>query len=102
MPPKDYDPLSRGTLFFSSDGGETYAPVGKVQEEGLIIDDLVPEKGVELPFVRPDEEMVISCKFDIRQNPSVFMLLWKGKWPSNNWLKMHGYPMRRKKGKRRW
>ena len=107
MPPKDYDPLSQGTLFFSSDGGETYAPVGKVQEEGLIIDDLVPEDGEELPSsvfrsMKQCREMSFTCAFNIIQNPSVFMFLWKGKWPSNNWLKMHGFPMRRKKGKRRW
>lgn len=96
MPPKDYDPSSRGPLFVSVDGGKTYEPVGKVEDAELILDDLVPEKGVELPFVKPDEEISLSFKFDIRQNPSLFMLLWTGKWPSNNWLKMHGYPMRRR------
>ena len=96
MSTKDYDPLSKGSLFFSSDGGETYEPVGKVEDAELILDDLVPEKGVELPFVKPDEEISLSFKFDIRQNPSMFMFLWTGKWPSNNWLKMHGFPMRRR------
>ena len=104
MPPKDYDPLGQGTLFFSSDGGETYAHVGKVQEEGLIIDDLVPEDGEELPSpvsrsMKQRRETSFTCEFNIRQNPSVFMFLWKGKLPSNNWLKMHGFPMRRRKTK---
>ena len=99
MPPKDYDPLSKGTLFFSADGGETYKPFAKVNDAELILDDLVPEKVVELPFVKPDEEISLSFKFDIRQEPSVFMLLWTGNWPSNNWLKMHGFPMRRRKTK---
>ena len=95
MPPKDHDPSGKGALFFSADG-KTYEPFGKVEDAELILDDLVPEKGVKLPFVKPDEEISLSFKFDIRQNPSLFMLLWTGKWPSNNWLKMHGFPMRRR------
>lgn len=79
MPPKDHDPSGKGSLFFSADGGETYKPFGKVEDAELILDDLVPEKGVVLPFVKTDEEISLSFKFDIRQNPSLFMLLWTGK-----------------------
>lgn len=30
---------------------------------------------------------------------SVKIFLLTGKWPSNNWLRLHGYPMRRRKTK---
>ena len=99
MPPKELHPHD---IFISADGGETYTPLGEVTECGMIVDDLIPEDGVKLPFVKPDEAslgeaLTFSCTFNIRSNPSMFMLLWKGKWPSNNWLRMHGYPMRRKR-----
>lgn len=94
MPPKDMQPRE---LLFSADNGETYKPIGRLAEDSLIVDDLIPEGEVELPLCKPNDEMVISCKFNIKSNPSLFMFLWTGKWPSNNWLKMHGHPMRRKR-----
>ena len=93
MPPKD----TPHALFFSTDDGETYKPIGKVPECGLVVDDLVPDKEIELPFIEPDEEFVVSCKFSLSENPSAFMFLATGKWPSNNWLRLHGFPMRRRR-----
>lgn len=103
MPPKETQPHS---VFVSVDGGETYTTLGKVSEAHLFVDDLIPEEGAELPFVKPDEALMggtltLSCTFNMRSNPSLFMFLWTGKWPSNNWLKMHGYPMRRKRNVQR-
>lgn len=94
MPPKG---LQTHELLFSADGGETYKPLGKVADVSLITDDLIPDNGTELPLAKPGDGFVISCKFNITSNPSLFMFLWTGKWPSNNWLRMHGYPMRRKR-----
>lgn len=93
MPPKD----TPHALFFSADDGETYKPIGKVTEYGLVVDDLVPDKEIKLPFIKPDEEFVVSCKLSLRENPSAFMFLATGKMPSNNWLRLHGFPMRRRK-----
>ena len=98
MPPKDMQPHE---LFFSTDNGKTYKPLGKAMNENLIVDDLIPEEGTKLPLIKPDEESVISLKFNIRSNPSLFIFLWKGEWPSNNWLRMHGYPMVRRCGYRK-
>lgn len=95
MPPKD---MQQHEFFLSTDNGKTYKPLGKVLNENLIVDDLIPEEGTKLPFFKPDEELVISCKFNIRSNPSLYIFLLTGKWPSNNWLKMHGYPMRKRCG----
>lgn len=98
MPPKDMQPYEP---FLSTDNGKTYKPLGKVLNENLIVDDLIPEEGTKLPFFKPDEELVISCKFNIRSNPSLYIFLLTGKWPSNNWLRLHGYPMVRRCGYRK-
>lgn len=95
MPPKDTQPHN---IFVSTDGGETYSLLGKMTETHLFVDDLIPEDNTKLPFIKPNDESVFTCKFNIRDNPSMFMFLATGKWPSNNWLKMHGYPMRRRCG----
>ena len=95
MPQKDIQPHE---LSFSTDNGKTYKPLGQALNENLIVDDLIPEEGTKLPFIKPDEEHVITCKFNIRSNPYLYIFLLTGKWPSNNWLKMHGYPMRRRCG----
>ena len=95
MPPKD---MQQHEFFLSTDNGETYKPLCKVMNENIIVDDLIPGEGTKLPFFKPDEEHVISCKFDIRSNLSLYIFLLTGKWPSNNWLKMHGYPMRKRCG----
>ena len=100
MPPKDTQPHE---LFVSADGGETYAPLGEVAECGLIVDDLIPKEVAELPFVKAtlDGTLTLSCTFNIRSDPSLYMLLRTGKWPSNNWLRLHGYPMMRRRKNRK-
>lgn len=95
MPPKDTQPHS---VTVSADGGETFSPLGKVADAHLFVDDLIPEDRTELPFGKLEGELTLTCKFNIRDNPSAFMLLATGKWPSNNWLRMHGYPMVRRCG----
>ena len=84
-------------LFYSTDGGETMMPLGHISE-ALIIDDLIPEDQTHLPFVKPDDAIMFSCKFRMDNSAAIFLAT--GKWPSNNWLKMHGIPMRRAHGNR--
>jgi hypothetical protein len=98
MPPKD---MQQHEFFLSNDNGETYKPLGKAMNKNIIVDDLIPEEGTKLPFIKPDEELVISCKFNIRSNPSLYIFLLTGKWPSNNWLRLHGYQMVRRCGYRK-
>ena len=91
MPPKDTKPHE---LFLSADNGKTYEPFGIMTDASLIDDGLVSERETELPIFT-DNEMVIPCK--VRLDISMMIFLVTGKYPSNNWLKMHGYPMRRKR-----
>ena len=91
MPPKDI--TTHGPLMFSTDGGETMMPLGKISET-IITDDIIPDGQTVLPFVKIDDSHTFSCKFEM--NNSVAIFLATGKWPSNNWLKMHGIPMRRR------
>ena len=96
MPPKDIQPT--GTLMISTDGGETMMPLGHISE-ALIVDDLIPEDQTHPSFTELKEGIMFSCKF--RMDNSASILLATGKWPSNNWLKMHGIPMERNAWKKR-
>ena len=91
MPPKDTKPH---TLMFSTDGGETMHPLGKISE-AIITDDIISDDQTVLPFVKMDDEITFSCKFQMENSATIFLVT--GKWPSNNWLKMHGIPMRRRR-----
>ena len=96
MPPKDITP--HGSLMFSTDGGETMMPLGKISET-IITDDIIPDDQTVLPFVKMDDEITFSCKFKMENSATIFLVT--GKWPSNNWLKMHGIPMRRRYRRRK-
>ena len=97
MPPKDMQTFE--PLMFSTDGGKTLKPLGKLTETNVFTDDLVPDAKTDLPYIKTDEEMSFSCKFSMDRSAMIFLAT--GKWPSNNWLKMHGIPMRRRYGNRR-
>lgn len=91
MPPKN---TSTGTLYFS-DGG-TYEPFGLATVNPVLNE--VPEI-IEVPPVKTWNPSAEELEFSatIRDAVSVFRFLMTGKWPSNNWLRLHGYPMRRKR-----
>lgn len=90
MPPKDIKPQ---TLFFSTDNGKTYKPLGKITE--------FPETACETEDDERiqhfgDEEMTFTATTIVNRN--VIRLLFGDKKDiPNNWLKMHGIPMRRKR-----
>jgi len=98
MPPKDYDPLSQGTLFFSADGGETYELVGEISDVDIAT-DCKDKDETSLVFQSP-QEMTFTATMLINKN-MIWMLFGGTKDIPNNWLKMHGFPMRRKCRRRR-
>ena len=89
MPPKDIQPQ---TLYFSA-GGE-YKPLGRITEvPEIVVEDEDFEQEM-LEFQYP-EEMTFTATTIVNRN--VIRLLFGDKKDiPNNWLKMHGYPMRRK------
>lgn len=94
MPPKELQPQ---TLYFST-GGE-YKPLGRITEVSeMVVGDEDFEREM-LEFQYP-EEMAFTATTIVNRN--VIRLLFGNKKDiPNNWLKMHGYPMRRKVGKRK-
>lgn len=96
MPPKE---MPTGNLYFSA-GGEL-KPLAHITELPEISEMVVqPDNDVEA-FSLGD--MVIEGSFTLAWPISISerQFILTGKYPSNNWLKMHGYPMRRKHRKRR-
>lgn len=43
----------------------------------------------------------IQLEFEARITPRILLLLYTGKYPTNNWLKMHGGIMERRNRRRR-
>ena len=94
MPPKDTQPQ---TLYFST-GGE-YKPLGRITEVSeMVVGDEDFEHEM-LKFQYP-EEMTFTGTTIMNLNRMLLLLGRKESIP-NNWLKIHGYPMRRKVGKRK-
>ena len=93
MPPKETH--SCGQFYFRGDDG--YELIGRIEEAQLILDNPISEKAVELPNIIPNEEYTFTVKTEsLGYLKWAFLLL--GKWPTNNWLKMHGLPMVRRCG----
>lgn len=90
MPPKDIQPQ---TLYFST-GGE-YKPLGRITEvsEMVVGDEDFEQEMLEFQY---PEEMTFTATTIANLN---LMLLLLGRRESipNNWLKMHGFRMRRKR-----
>ena len=94
MPPKDFQPTG---FVFRQAGDDEYVPIGRITDvpEIIVLPEYVPEEsylsfktGGEMSFTT----MVIR--------PSKNLILWlcglTDEIP-NNWLKMHGFPMKRKR-----
>ena len=97
MPPKDLLEDFLPELCVQYPDGH-YEKIGKIKEVELTpdpYDDLSPEA----ELIMKPSEMTIQFKWnpDIRTE----ILLITGKAPSNNWLRMHGYPMTRRCGYRK-
>lgn len=94
MTPKDVQPQM---LYFSA-GGE-YKPLGRITEvpEMVVGDEDFEQEMLEFQY---PEEMTFTATTIMNSNLILLLLGRKENIP-NNWLKMHGYPMRRKVGKRK-
>lgn len=78
-----------------------YEPIGKIQDVRMEPDYDFCDPDYTSPYtdISKPSEMSISIRWDA--NVQAEYLLIYGKMPSNNWLRLHGYPMRRKYRKRR-
>ena len=98
MPPKETQPHS---VFVSADGGKTYSPLGKVSDVDLTETYIEGEEGQEM--VVPDGLVpwgMVEFIADFIDRRTLLSII-TGRKITNNWLKMHGYPMCRKYRKRR-
>ena len=89
MPPKDIQPQM---IYFGA-GGE-YKPLGRITEvpEIVVGDEDFEQEMLEFQY---PEEMTFTATTIVNRN--VIRLLFGNKKDiPNNWLKMHGIPMRRK------
>ena len=90
MTPKDIRPQ---TLYFRT-GGE-YKPLGRITEvsEMVVGDEDFEQEMLEFQY---PEEMTFTATTIINRN-LIRLLIGKKEDIPNNWLKMHGYPMRRRR-----
>lgn len=95
--PTDNVKIAGGTLYFGD------------PETGEILGEINDVKGVELeldePGVDPEKfhlglggEATFTCDCEIDRNSALSFVY--GRWVTNNWLKMHGGVMKRRKRKR--
>ena len=92
MPPKDFQPTG---FVFRQVGDDEYVPIGRITDvPEMVIPDGLSEKEM-LDFQFP-QEMTITVNIS---HKLYWLLAMFGDTKSipNNWLKMHGYPMRRRK-----
>ena len=98
MPPKNCE-LGPGQLFMvGPDGVEIFLasmsdgiPKVSIQYDGNLIEEVC---GYEkyIPLLNHDDTFELEGKIMMNPNKVLYYLLMR----SNNWLKMHGYPMLRK------
>lgn len=90
MPPKE---TPTGNLYFSA-GGEL-KPLGRIVEvpEIVVGDEDFEQEMLEFQY---PEEMTFTATTIVNRNV-IRLLFGKKEDIPNNWLKMHGYPMRRKR-----
>ena len=72
--------------------------IGKIKDmhANKISNEDMEQTGFELKIQKE-----IQLEFEARMTPRVLLLLYTGKYPTNNWLKMHGGIMERRNRRRR-
>ena len=92
MPPKDTD-QTKGMLF-TEDGEQIGSFLGIPEIQEIFIEH---EDGMELLPTTTTNQLEFTCSYSaINLNMTLFRWMVLGIRPSNNWLRMHGYPMRRR------
>ena len=72
--------------------------IGKIQDMHA---DKIPKEDMERTGFELKIPKKIQLEFEARITPRVLLLLYTGKYPTNNWLKMHGGIMERRNRRRR-
>ena len=93
MPPKD---TPTGSLYYSTDDGKTYNELGVTIDASAGCMPYEPSDDEILEFLYPKEREMTFTATTITNRFLMQLLLGNKKYIPNNWLKMHGYPMRRK------
>lgn len=89
MPPKE----NHEPIYIEREDG--YEIVGKITD----IPNLCSEKSNTTPYMHApfsDEPITFDAELKKPIGSRMMIFLLTGRWPSNNWLRMHGYPMRRR------
>lgn len=92
MPPKDMQPHE---LLFSADNGKTYQPMAHITDVPEMVVPDGPSEDEMLEFQFP-QEMTFTVQTKLSRN-TIYLILGLKRLVPNNWLKMHGHPMRRRK-----
>ena len=93
MPPKhmqDFYP----TLCIQYPDGH-YEPLGKISDVNMEPSDYYDCFPSPYVNIREQSEMTISFRWDVSAKAE-YLLIY-GKMPTNNWMKMHGLPMERRR-----
>lgn len=94
MPPKE----NHEPIYIEREDG--YEIVGKITD----IPNLCSEISNTTPYMHApfsDEPITFDAELKKPICGRMMIFLLTGRWPSNNWLRMHGYPMRRRYKQRR-
>lgn len=93
--PTDNVKIAGGTLYFGNpETGEILGAINNVEEVKLEVDD----QGVDPEKFHLGGEATFTCDCEIDRNTALSLVY--GRWVTNNWLKMHGGVIKRKKRRR--
>ena len=99
MPPKKSNELPEMYIVYPDD---TRVKIGKIQATD-IISDIDYEYDFELAGDSIINYPMRTATFEVAWNPTAadIYLLIHGRFPSNNWRKMHGLPLKRRRAQKR-
>ena len=90
MPPKDDN--NGGIHPYYVSNGRTFERIGRIEDVSIETSDVIPYSQMDLK-----SEMEFTASLNMTQTFQRFVL---GFPMPNNWLKMHGLPMRRKRARK--
>ena len=99
MPPKKSNELPEMYIVYPDD---TRVKIGKIRATDIISDtDCDYDYGYDYGSII--HHSMNTATFEVTWNPTAddIYLLIHGRLPSNNWRKMHGFPLRRRRAQKR-